>query len=158
MNIPQTIRGRNEARLAGIHPDLAATIRRILAAMEVLGCPMLVTDGVRTAEEQRALYAKGRTTPGPDVSPERPMGRTVTNADGVLKKSNHQPHPDGYGHAVDCAFLIDGADHDGEYETVTWDLAPEKWDLFGAAIKASGLKWGADFTGIVDRPHAELKG
>ncbi len=148
MNIPQSIRDRNEARLVGIHPELAEKIRLILQAMELLGWPMLVTAGLRSASEQAALYAQGRTAPG----------GIVTNADGVLKKSNHQAADDGLGHAVDCAFLIDGVDHDGEYETVTWNAQPLRWDLFGAMVENFGLKWGARFTGLVDRPHAELKG
>ena len=39
-----------------------------------------VTSGFRTVEKQQSLYAQGRTKPG----------KIVTNADGVISKSNHQ--------------------------------------------------------------------
>lgn len=103
--------------------------------MLALGFPMKITAGVRTTAQQQALYAKGRTTPG----------RIVTNADGVIHKSNHQPHADGYGHAVDCAFQ--GPDPFGE---------TQPWAAYGACAKAVGLEWGGDFTTLHDRPHVQL--
>lgn len=125
-------------KLVGVHPRLARIVPRILTAMELLGHPMLVTAGVRTAEEQAALYAQGRTAPG----------SIVTNADGVVKKSNHQPKGDGYGHAVDCAFVDD-------HGTASWaDSHP--WRLYGEMAKALGCKWGGDWTTFTDRPHIEL--
>jgi peptidoglycan L-alanyl-D-glutamate endopeptidase CwlK len=127
------------AKLEGVHPQLARSVARILVAMAELGVPMLITDGVRTTEEQRALYAKGRTEPG----------RIVTNADGVRIKSNHQAKADGYGHAVDCCFLVDGKP--------SWDQGLP-WRLYGEAAKALGLTWGGDWKTIVDKPHIELPG
>lgn len=125
-------------KLAGLHPTLIVAVTKILNAMAAIGHPMLVTDGVRTQAEQAALYAKGRTAPG----------AIVTNADGLLKKSNHQPHDDGWGHAVDCCFLVDGKP--------SW--AHElPWDAYGHLALALGLTWGGTWTGLVDRPHIELK-
>jgi len=135
-------------KLEGVHPALVAKVTRILFASAELGFPMLVTDGVRTAAEQAALYAQGRTVPGPDVSPSRPMGRTVTNSDGVRKPSNHQVKADGFGHAVDLCFLVDGKP--------SWDDALP-WYLYGAMAKALGLEWGGAWRSkLVDRPHIEL--
>lgn len=122
----------------GLHPTLREKITRILKGMEALGWKMIITDGVRTTEEQVALYAKGRTTVGP----------VVTNCDGVIKKSNHQVHPDGFGHAVDCCFL----DSKG---LPTWDHT-YPWKLYGEAVKASGLVWGGSWVSLADLPHAEL--
>lgn len=96
---------------------------------------MFVVQGVRTTLQQKALYAKGRTEPGP----------VVTYKDGVVHKSNHQPWPDGLGHAVDCAFL--GADPFGDHQP---------WEDYGKLVEAQGLVWGGRWTGLVDRPHAEL--
>lgn len=124
-------------KLAGVHHTLAEKVRRILAAMQLLGYPMMVTDGVRTVEQQQALYAKGRTTPGP----------IVTQLDGVLRRSKHQTRPDGFGHAVDCCFLVNGAP--------SWDDALP-WQLYGQMARALGLVWGGAWTGFVDRPHVEL--
>jgi hypothetical protein len=42
------------SRLAGVHPELAVRVVKILAAMDALGFPMMVTDGVRTLERQQA--------------------------------------------------------------------------------------------------------
>jgi len=124
-------------KLAGVHPKLAARARQIQMTMTGLGFVMIVTDGVRTVEEQQKLYAQGRTAPG----------KIVTNADGVRNKSNHQVKADGFGHAVDMTFL----DRNGR---PSWDES-YPWALYGELAKALGLKWGGDWTSP-DRPHIEL--
>jgi peptidoglycan L-alanyl-D-glutamate endopeptidase CwlK len=135
-------------KLAGVHPKLVARIERVLAAMEALGHPMMVTDGVRTDEEQAALFKQGRTTPGPNVRQGKPLGNTVTNADGKTNRSNHQLHADGTGHAVDCTFIgLDGKPR--------W-IDSDPWAAYGACAKALGLKWGGDWKARKDRPHVEL--
>jgi peptidoglycan L-alanyl-D-glutamate endopeptidase CwlK len=124
-------------KLLGVHPVLVQRVERILEAMRALGFPMLVTDGLRTAPEQMALYRRGRTQPGP----------IVTNADGITTRSNHQARDDGFGHAVDCAFLVEGKP--------SWsDDCP--WRVYGEMAKALALRWGGDWKGFVDRPHVEL--
>lgn len=133
----------NVRRLAGVHPTLVERITRIMTAMELLGHPMLVTDGVRTAARQAELYAQGRTKPG----------KIVTYADGVHKKSNHQARVDGYGHAVDCCFLVD-IDGDGPDDPSWSEKHP--WELYGAMARALGLTWGGDWQSFKDRPHVEL--
>lgn len=130
---------RDRQRLAGVHPRLVDKLDRVLDAMAVLGFAMMVTDGLRTREQQQLLYAKGRTAKGP----------VVTNADGVTKKSNHQAKDDGYGRAVDCVFLVDGKP--------SWD-ARLPWKAYGAAAEAVGLIWGGSWTSLVDLPHVELPG
>jgi len=124
-------------KLQGVHPDLVAKIQKIQAAMEILGFHMIPTDGLRTTEEQQKLYAQGRTTPG-DI---------VTDADGVKNKSNHQAHDDGFGHAVDCCFVVDGQ--------ASWD---EKlpWQLYGRMAQSLGLVWGGSWIKPVDKPHVQL--
>lgn len=124
-------------RLAGVHPVLLDRVDRVLTAMTALGFPMMPTDGIRTDDQQRALYAKGRTTQGP----------IVTNCDGVEKRSNHQPHADGLGYAVDCCFVVDGQP--------SWD-ARWPWKAYGAAAEAVGLRWGGDWNSLHDLPHVEL--
>ena len=124
-------------KLVGVHPVLVEKITRVLIAMDALGVPMTITAGLRTAEQQRALYEQGRTKPG----------AIVTNADGYTKKSNHQEREDGYGHAVDLAFLVAGKP--------SW-AESHPWALYGAMVKSQELKWGGDWESISDRPHAEL--
>lgn len=129
-------------KLAGIHPDLRQKVERILAAMLALGFPMFVVAGVRTTEQQQKLYAQGRSLPG----------KTVTNCDGVIKKSDHQPKADGFGHAVDCAFVNDPNTPLDE----TWsDKSP--WKVYGEMAKALELEWGGDWAGLLDRPHIATK-
>lgn len=127
-------------KLAGVHPELVTKVRHLLDAMTALGFPMVVTAGVRSAADQRELYEQGRSTPG----------AIVTNADGERKKSNHQAHADGFGHAVDCAFV----DERGQ---PTWDDR-KPWTAYGACAKALGLAWGGDWQALKDRPHIELLG
>jgi peptidoglycan L-alanyl-D-glutamate endopeptidase CwlK len=133
----------NMTRLKGVHPDLVDKVLRIISAMSALGHPMMVTDGVRTTAQQQALYAQGRTKPG----------KIVTYADGINRKSNHQAKSDGYGHAVDCCFLVD-LDGDGRNDPSWSEKHP--WALYGAMARALGLVWGGDWTTLVDRPHVEL--
>lgn len=121
---------RDLQRLQGVHPHLVTIIVSILNKL-----PMFVVQGVRTVAEQQALYAQGRTTPG----------SIVTYKDGIIHKSNHQPHADGLGHAVDMAWAVGEAfgDH-------------QPWEAYGQLVEASGAVWGGHFRGLVDRPHAEL--
>ncbi len=124
------------SKLDGVHPDLVAKVQAIIAAMGELGFVLMVTDGVRTTAQQVSLYEQGRTKPG----------HIVTNADGVTHRSNHQVHADGYGHAVDCCFLVNGRP--------SWeDSLP--WVLYGAMGETLGLQWGGVWT-KPDRPHLEL--
>lgn len=125
------------AKLHGVHPHLVDAFTKIRLALAELGFSIVVTDGVRTLEQQQALYAKGRTAPG----------SIVTYADGVLTKSNHQVKADGFGYAIDCAFLLDGRP--------SWSSS-HPWRLYGEAAKALGLVWGGDWTRPMDRPHIEL--
>jgi len=123
--------------LDGLHPQLRDGVPKILAAMAALGFPMMVTDALRTTEEQRVLYAKGRTQPG----------AIVTNADGVAKTSNHQAQADGFGHAVDCCFVVNGR--------ASWD-ARLPWKAYGALAEALGFSWGGNWQRLHDLPHIEL--
>lgn len=127
-------------RRQGLNPALLEKVDRVLAAMSALGHPMKIVQGLRTVQEQQALFAQGRTLPG----------KRVTKCDGVVNKSNHQAAADGLGHAVDCAFVDDKATPEDE----TWsDKSP--WAVYGACARAVGLKWGGDWADP-DRPHIEL--
>lgn len=123
-------------KLDGIHPDLVAKSTKVMAAMAALGFPMVVVQGLRTAEYQASLYAQGRTAPG----------HIVTNCDGTKTKSNHQAQADGLGHAVDIAFVVNGQP--------SFDIKLP-WACYGACAKAIGLRWGGDFA-IHDLDHIEL--
>ena len=55
-------------RLATVVPALASRVERLMWALAWLGIPVRVTQARRTQAEQDALYAQGRTTPGPIVT------------------------------------------------------------------------------------------
>lgn len=130
-----TLSSRDLQRLAGVHPMLIAHLDAIFDEMSAEPAPMFVVVGVRTAEQQAADYAKGRTATGP----------IVTMCDGVTTRSAHQVRADGFGHAVDCAFV---------------SLQPfdprHPWKLFGEKLEARGLIWGGRFSHPVDLDHAEM--
>lgn len=128
---------RTGRTLRTVDARLAEKLGRVLAAMAVLGHPMVAYEGLRSLTRQQELYAQGRTTTGPKV----------TNCDGVIKVSRHQQ-----GRAVDCAFVVGGETSDDW--RIRW-TGP--WDAYGACAEAVGLNWGGHFTAINDRPHVELK-
>lgn len=127
--------------LEGVHPDLVEKVNKIILACAALELPVVVTAGVRTLEVQQHLFAQGRSLPG----------KIVTNCDGVNRRSPHQLRSDGYGHAVDLAFL----DYTKSFDTPSW-AESHPWAMLGAMAKALGLVWGGDFKSLIDRPHVEL--
>lgn len=121
-------------RLDGVHPDLCVVVRRAAEA-----CPfdIIVLEGVRSYERQKKLVAQGAS-------------KTM--------KSRHLRQPDGYGHAVDLAPVLD-TDGDGDTEP-SWhwphydQLAPV---VFAAASELSiPVEWGGDWTRFKDGPHWQL--
>ena len=122
-------------RLVGVHPKLAEAIKAIIDELGDQGLTILITQGLRTTEQQAGLYAQGRSR----------EGKIVTNVDGHTKKSMHQQQLDGFGHAVDVCWRVNG--------TVTWD---GPWPTLGELARGHGLVWGGDWTHFVDRPHLEL--
>lgn len=127
---------RDRQRLVGVHPQLVERVGQILDRMAAMGLPMFVVMGVRTVAQQQALYAQGRTVPG----------KIVTMKDGVVHRSNHQPHADGLGHAVDLAF--------GGVPDAFADSLP--WETYGLLAERLGLVWGGRWRHPHDAPHIEL--
>ena len=97
------------------------------------GIGIQITQGLRTWEEQDALYAKGRTA--------HPRGddHIVTNARG-----GHSYH--NFGLAVDIVVL----DASG---AANWDTDHPGWTAAAKAGKSLGLEWGGDWMGFKDIPH-----
>jgi peptidoglycan LD-endopeptidase CwlK len=121
---------RTEKNLATLLPgaqELARVfMRRVLAA----GINARIIDGSRTFAEQDALYAKGRTRPGPKV----------TNARGG--QSNHN-----FGIAWDIGIFSGNS------------YLPESplYEKAGPIGRAMGLEWGGDWKSLKDRPHYQCK-
>lgn len=122
-------------RLAGVHPVLDTAVRAIIDELGDMGLTLIITQGLRSDEQQAHLYAQGRSRDG----------KIVTNCNGHIKRSMHQQQLDGFGHAVDVAWRVEGQ--------ITWD---GPWGTLGALARGHALVWGGDWVHFVDRPHLEL--
>ncbi|RCH53952.1 M15 family peptidase [Mucilaginibacter hurinus] len=126
--------------LIGVHPNLMRVIKE---AIKTSPFDFTIVEGVRTTARQQQLYAQGRATKGP----------IVTYADGVRKKSNHQPKADGYGYAIDFVPFINGRtdwNADAEFTLIARHIQKVGSDL---GIR---ITWGGDWKRPVDKPHIEL--
>jgi len=121
----------DQERLAQLQPNFAALIVKLIDAVKARGHDLMITQGLRTFDEQNALYAKGRTKPGPKV----------TYAKGGESYHN-------YGIAVDFALkeMVNGS-HFPEPHAV--------WGIIGEEAAKLGLTWGGNFHSLKDKPHVE---
>jgi len=125
---------RSEGVLQHVDPDLAARIRAAADALAASGTYLLVVSGLRTAAEQNALYAQGRTTPG----------HIVTNA-----KAGQSMH--NYGLAVDVVPYLSGPS--GQ---LNWNTQTAQYQAMVSALKAQGLVWGGEWHTIPDPDHFQM--
>jgi len=132
---------RSKKNLQGIHPDLVKVMETAIINSP---CDFTITDGVRTVEQQQALYAKGRTA----------AGKIVTNADGVKVKSNHQPKADGFGYAVDLYPYYNGSVQLNDVKKLKEIAQHIKKTAEKLGIS---IEWGGDWTKLKDMPHFELR-
>lgn len=128
----------SETRLANVHPQLATRVRAMIDLLAQRGTSILITQGLRTWEEQDALYAKGRTV--------APIGNKfiVTKAKGGQSYHN-------FGLAVDIVIL----DSIGKAD---WDTSHPGWSEAADAGKSVGLEWGGDWASFKDLPHFQYTG
>lgn len=129
-----------EVRLRGVHPQLILMSK---AWGVRLPFDVLITSGVRTNAEQAALYAQGRTKPGP----------IVTQASSASLSAHGRRWFNGlaYGCAVDavpCTGLAGQPNYGdvGAYEALA--LIAERM----------GLVWGGRWVKFTDRPHFQIAG
>ena len=122
-----------------LHPRLQERFKLLQKKCAQKGIKIRATECLRTAKEQDALYAKGRTAPG----------SKVTNARGGDAKSMHQ-----WGIAVDIVIDMD-TDKDGDVDIR--DLYNVKLlNVVGKIGESIGLEWGGSWKSIVDKPHFQL--
>jgi peptidoglycan L-alanyl-D-glutamate endopeptidase CwlK len=131
----------SKKNLEGVHPQLREVVEKAITNSPI---DFTVASGVRTVDEQAALYAQGRTKPG----------SIVTNADGYIKKSNHQPKADGYGYAVDLYAYISGRVQYDDVDSLTKIARHVKQQ---AQALGYVVEWGGDWKTLKDYPHFELK-
>lgn len=139
---------RSLKNLEGVHPNLVKVMK-----VAIINSPVdfTITEGLRSTERQKSLFAQGRTKPG----------IKVTNKDGVKSVSNHQDEADGkkdgLGSAVDLYPFFLGQVQVNHKDTI------KNLKLIAAHIKivasslGIGIIWGGDWKNPYDPPHFELK-
>lgn len=131
----------SEQKIAKLHPVIREEIKALIDKAEAVidnSLRIRVVQGLRTIEEQNALYAKGRTQPGP----------IVTKAKGGSSFHN-------YGLAIDICWLIQQPDGTYIYDKLkSWNFGPN-YKKVVEIFKAAGYTWGGDFKSIKDTPHFE---
>lgn len=115
-----------------LHPELQQKITELRSLCEKKGLKIGIGECLRTAEEQDAFYAQGRTKPG----------SIVTNARGSTYSSQHQ-----WGIAADF-YRNDGKGAFNEEGNFFYRV--------GALARSVGLGWGGDWKSPVDKPHLYL--
>jgi len=107
--------------LNDLHPDFRPKAIELLARLTEAGIACLITDTLRTAEEQAIFLARGTSK---------------------VKRSKHQD-----GLAIDLVpyetYSLNGPDK------LNWDMespnAVKAWKIMGIIGKNLGLRWGGDF-------------
>lgn len=128
--VPATGDAASDRRIAALHPEVRASAAQFINEVrEQTGIQLRVTQGMRTYEEQDALYQQGRTTPG-DIVTNAPAGHSYHN----------------FGLAFDVVEVrADGS--------INWDT---DWEAIGRVGESMGLEWGGNWNGFQDRPHFEM--
>ncbi len=121
---------RSEGVISKLHPAIQPLARQLVINAAAAGITIKVISGLRTYEEQDALYAQGRTTPG----------NIVSNAKGG--HSNHN-----FGLAFDI----------GVFENGKYLGNSPKYNEVGPIGMALGLAWGGNWVSLKDTPHYELR-
>jgi len=128
----------SQKRISLLHPKLVAEVTALVnqANSQLTSrSQMRIVQGLRTFEEQNALYAQGRTT----------SGKKVTNAKGGQSLHN-------YGLALDFCLIIDGKE-------ASWDLKRDwdgdkiaDWMEVVSVFRKAGWEWGGTWK-FTDNPH-----
>jgi peptidoglycan L-alanyl-D-glutamate endopeptidase CwlK len=121
-------------RIEQLFPPLKVKAYQLIQQLSLQGIDVEVSQGLRTWPEQEALYAQGRTSPGP----------IVTNAS-----------PEKSWHTFACAFDFDIVTTDGGLD---WTGNSPAWNSVISAGESLGLYSGAEFRTFPDKPHFQLTG
>ena len=115
---------RSLKALVGVHPDLVAVVKR---AAELMPGGFIITEGMRTKERQRELFAKG-------------LSKTM--------KSRHL-----VGLAVDFAPLLD--DGSITWKWPAFKPVADAFKRAAKELKIE-IEWGGDWKSFRDGPHLQL--
>ena len=114
---------RTEEKLKGVHPDLVAVIHQARTKNPDM---FIITEGLRTLDKQKLLFASGATT---------------------TLKSRHLT-----GHAVDVAALVDG---EVRWDWPLYKKIADVIKAEAALLKVD-IQWGGDWKTFKDGPHFQL--
>lgn len=123
-----------------LHPALQEKINLLISRCEERGIKIGIGECLRTAAEQDALYAKGRTT----------AGTKVTNCKGFSYSSMHQ-----WGVAFDFYIIMD-VDGDGKTSDDAYNDKTGLFEKVGKIGQEIGLEWGGSWKSFKDLPHFQL--
>lgn len=116
--------------LSVLHPKTRTKVEKLMALCKDKGLDLLITETLRTVEDQDKLYAQGRTAPG----------KIVTKCKGSEFASPHQ-----WAVAIDFAKNKRGEEYsDNKFFKEVADIA-----------KQCGMAAGIDFKNFPDAPHLE---
>lgn len=116
-----------------MYPIFADMQQKLHAACLARGAEYYATSGMRTVDEQEALYAQGRTK----------SGQIVTNARGGQSYHN-------FGIAMDWCL-----DKDTTRAGLQPDWSPDAYKVLGEEAAKLGLEWGGVWK-FKDYPHVQL--
>ena len=128
---PVTIDVRSAANIATLRPDAQQKAREWLLKCLEAGINVKVICGTRTYKEQDALYAQGRSTPGPKV----------TNAPAGYSWHNF---------GVGWDFVVFDSTGQPQWESPLMEKC-------GRIAESLGLEWGGHWTNFQDIPHIQIK-
>ena len=128
--VEKTWDSKTDSKIQKLHPQLRGRASKFINEVEKrLGKRLRIADGLRTFDEQNALYAKGRTAPG----------NIVTRAKGGESYHN-------YGLAFDVYYTSNGS----------IDLKTAIKPEVAKIGEEYGLEWGGSWADFKDFPHFQL--
>ena len=128
------IGSRTLKNISNIDPKLSLILGMVLARGKV---DFTITSGLRTLEEQRKLFAQGRSG----------EGKIITNMDGIIKKSYHQT-----GKAIDfIPYPFKGWNDTESFIKVGQELK------FCADFLGIENSYGGHWKSFKDYPHFQIK-
>ena len=129
----ETLVSKSKKRVGNVHPVVWKYGEDLIRQAYKKGLYIMFSDGHRTAAQQNALFAQGRTKPG----------KIVTNARAGQSLHN-------YGVAFDMFITNKNG------TSASWDTA--KLNQAGQMAEQLGFEWGGRWKSIVDRPHIQMTG
>lgn len=126
----EAVDARSERVIAKLLPEVAPYARALVQRAAAVGITIKLISGLRSYEEQAALYAQGRTAPG----------NKVTNA-----RAGHSNH--NFGIAFDIG-VFEGSRYLGD---------SPKYRAVGVLGVELGLEWGGNWRSFKDLPHYQLR-